>query len=188
MDFLEILREDNDLLDLLCDVCDIEIFSEFKIPEDECGHLTYNIAGKTFARAGSGSEYILLQDGSIGFWGSEGKCGRIADNLKEFFEFMVNCPYWLDYLDEEAYCDRESLEEYATEVFEEHMEDAEDIEFDLVEAQQELADRLGIEKKADVTDILMRFYHCTKREPRFIATYTENDGSMHSGTGSLFDR
>ena len=53
---------------------------------------------------------------------------------------------------------------------------------------QELAGRLGIEIKADAVDILMRFYHCTKRKPRFISIYTENDGSTHSGTGSLFDR
>ncbi|MCI8869682.1 MAG: hypothetical protein HFF39_03905 [Lawsonibacter sp.] len=60
--------------------------------------------------------------------------------------------------------------------------------FDLAEAQQELANRLGVEKKTDVIDILVRFCQCTKREPRFISTYRENDGSMHSGTGSLFDR
>ena len=101
---------------------------------------------------------------------------------------MVNCPHWLDYLDEEEYSNRESLEVYAREVFEEHIDDAEDMEFDLVEAQQELADRFGIEKKTDVVDILMRFYQCTKREPRFISTYREDDGSIHSGTGSLFDR
>ncbi len=188
MDFIQMLREDNDLSDLLCDVCDVEIFPEFKAPQDESGHLTYNISGKTFARAGSGSEYILLEDGSIGFWGSEGACGRIADNLKEFFEFMINCPYWVDYLEEGEYEDREELEEFAREVFEEHVENAKDIEFDLPEAQQELANRLGIEKKEEVADILLRFYHCTKREPRFISTYTEDDGSMHSGTGSLFDR
>ncbi len=57
------------------------------------GELTLMLCG--FAGAGSGSEYILLDHGSIGFWGSEGECDRIADNLKEFFEFMVNCPYWL---------------------------------------------------------------------------------------------
>lgn len=188
MDFIKILREDNVLSDLLYDVCDIEILPEFKKPQDEFGHLTYNISGQTFAKAGSGSEYILLEDGSIGFWGSEGECGRIADNLKEFFEFMINCPYWSDYLDEEEYRDRESLNKYAKEIFEEHIENAGDIEFNLPETQQELANRLGIEKKADVVDILMRFYHCTKREPRFISTYTENDGSIHSGTGSLFDR
>ena len=182
MDFIKILREDNDLSDLLCDVCDIEILPEFKKPQDEFGHLTYNISGQTFAKAGSGSEYILLDDGSIGFWGSEGECGRIADNLEDFFEFMVNCPYWLNYLDEGEYQDRGELYEFAKEIFEEHMENAEDIDFDLLEAQQELAARLGIEKKTDVVDILIRFYHCAKREPRFISTYTENDGNTHSGT------
>ena len=90
MDFIKMLGENTDLSDLLWDVCDVEIFSEFKTPQNECGHLTYNIPGKTFARAGSGSEYILLEDGSIGFWGSEGECGRIADNLKDFFEFIIN--------------------------------------------------------------------------------------------------
>ena len=174
MDYIKMLREDRRLSDLLCDVCDIEVLPEFRMPEDEFGHLTYNIAGKTFARAGSGNEYILLEDGSIGFWGSGGECGRIADNLKEFFEFMVNCPHWLDYLDEEEYSDRESLEVYARE--------------DVCSSDLELADRFGIEKKTDVTDILMRFYQCTKREPRFISTYREDGGSIHSGTGSLFDR
>ena len=70
MDFIKMLREDNELSDLMCDVCDMEILPEYRKPEDEFGHLTYNISGKTFARAGSGSEYILLEDGSIGFWGS----------------------------------------------------------------------------------------------------------------------
>ena len=188
MDFIKMLREDNELSDLMCDVCDMEILPEYRKPEDEFGHLTYNISGKTFARAGSGSEYILLEDGSIGFWGSEGACGRVADSMTEFFEFMVNCPYWSDYLDEEEYLDREGLSEFAEEIYEEHVENAKDIEFDLPGAQRELADRLGVEKKDNVVDILMRFYHCTEREPRFVSTYTENDGSMHSGTGSLFDR
>lgn len=188
MDFIEKLRKDYNLLALLSTACDVEILPEFKPPENEFGHLTYNIPGTTFAQTGSGSEYILLEDGSIGFWGSEGECGRIADSLQEFFEFMVNCPCWEDYLDEGEYQNRGSLYEFAKEIFEDHMENVGDIEFDLHEAQQVLADRLGIERKADVVDILMRFYHCANREPRFISTYTENDGSTHSGTGSLFDR
>ena len=101
MDFIKVLRENHDLSDLLHDVCDVEILSEMTVPQDEGGHLTYNISGKTFAKEGSGSEYILLEDGSIGYWGSEGECGRIADSLEDFFEFVVNCPYWKDYLDEE---------------------------------------------------------------------------------------
>ena len=42
---------------------------------------------------------FLLEDDSTGYWGSEGKVGRIADNLTDFFELIVNCPYWIDYLD-----------------------------------------------------------------------------------------
>lgn len=188
MDYIKMLQGDSDLSNLLCDVCDVEILSEFETPQDEDGHLTYNLSGKTFAKTGSGSEYILLEDSSIGFWGSEGECGRIADTLKDFFELILNCPYWLDYLEEDEYQDRDDLREFAKGIFEEHVENAEDIDFDLPEAQQELAARLGIEKREDVVDILMRFYHCTRREPRFFSTYTENDGSIHSGTGSLFDR
>ena len=52
MDYIKMLRKDRRLSDLLCDVCDIEVLPEFRMPEDEFGHLTYNIAGKTFARAG----------------------------------------------------------------------------------------------------------------------------------------
>lgn len=187
MDFIKMLREDNDLSDLLCDVCDIEILPEFQTPEDEFGHLAYNISGKTFARAGCGSEYILLEDGSIGFWGSEGTCGRIADNLQDFFEFMVNCPYWQDYLDEDKYQSQEELRKFTREVYEELKNEMDLCGFHLSEAQQELADRMGIEKKTDVADLLMRFYDCTKREPRFVSTYTEDDGSTHSGTGSLIE-
>ncbi len=187
MDLLEMLRENPDLSDLLCDVCDVAILPEVQTPQDEGGHLTYNLSGKTFAKAGSGSEYILLEDGSVGYWGSEGEGGRIADSLEEFFEFVVNCPYWMDYLEEDEYQDKDDLREFAQEIFENHVESAKDSDFDLPEAQQELADRLGIERKADATDLLMRFYHCTTREPRFISTYAEEDGSTHSGTGSLFD-
>ena len=188
MDLIKSLREDYNLLVLLSTVCDVEILPEFKTPEDEFGHLTYNISGVTFAVAGSGSEYILLEDGSVGYWGSEGDGGRIADNLHDFFEFVISCPYWQDYLREEAYQDRERLREFAKENFERLRESFQENGVSLPETQQKLAEFLGIEKNSDIVDILMRFYSCTKREPRFISTYRENDGSTHSGTGSLFDR
>ena len=101
---------------------------------------------------------------------------------------MIFCPYWQDYLREEAYQDRERLGKFAKENLERLKESFHEDGIDLPQAQQKLADFLMIEKKADVMDILMRFYCCTKREPRFIQTYTESDGSVHSGTGSLFDR
>lgn len=187
MDYIKILREDKNLSELLCVICDVEIFPEFVVPQDEGGHLTYNICGRTFAREGNGSEYILLEDGSVGYWGSEGQGGRIADSLQEFFELMINCPYWTDYICEEAYQDEKSLREFAMEIFEEHKEEFLEDGVDLEVSQRELGNGLGIEIKADPVGILMRFYHCSKREPRFIQTFTEDDGSEHSGTGSIFE-
>lgn len=101
---------------------------------------------------------------------------------------MVNYSGWTDYLWEDAYEDAEELCAFAEEIYEEHVDNAQDLcDFDLPAAQQELAQRLGVEKKADAADILMRFYQSAKREPRFKYTYTEKDGTIHSGTGSVFD-
>ncbi len=186
MDYIKILREDHELSELLCVICDVEIFPEFVTPEDEGGHLAYSISGQTFAREGSGSQYILLEDGSVGYWGSEGQGGRIADSLGDFFELMINCPYWMEYIWEGAYQDEESLREFAEEVYEEHREETLEDEIDLLESQRELGERLGIEVKEDLVAILMKFYHSAKREPRFIQTYTEDDGSQHS-ISSLFE-
>lgn len=188
MDYIKMLREDSALADLLCEVSGVEVLSEFKTPQDEGGHISYNISGKTFAREKSGSEYILLEDGSVGYWGSEGASGRIADNLGDFLELVIFFPYWKDYIYEGACQDKELLDEYVEDVLEEHAKEDEEYWPDFLEARQELARRLGIRITADISDILVRFYGCTEQKPRLILTYTEDDGSVHRGTGSLFDK
>jgi len=63
--------------------------------------------------------------------------GRIADHLQDFFELMVNCFYWVDYLDEDAYQDQETLRVFTREVYKEHVKnDADLCDFNLPEAQQ----------------------------------------------------
>lgn len=186
MDLMKKLRKDEDLLEMLYEFCDVRILSEYDSPQDEQGHLAYNIAGKTFARADTGSEYSLLEDGSVGFWGSEGQGGRMADSLQDFLELIVHCPCWNEFLYEWAYETMDELRTFANEIFEEQQEEAEDDDYDWLEAQQELADCLGIVISDDPATILMRFYHAATREPRFIQTYTEDDGSTHCKT-SLFD-
>jgi hypothetical protein len=57
-----------------------------------------------------------------------------------------------------------SVDMFAKENFERLKENFKENGFDVSEAQQKLADYLGIGKKADVMDILMRCYRCTKRE------------------------
>ena len=38
-----------------------------------------------FARDGSGGEYHLLEDGSIGYYSSEGEAGRLAESMDALF-------------------------------------------------------------------------------------------------------
>lgn len=188
MDIIKILRENHDLSELLEDICDIKILPRFIPPQDEGGRLTYNIAGRTFAKDGTGGEYILLEDGSAGYWGSEGQSGRMADSLNEFFTLVVNCPYWQDYVCIEPYKDLESLSSFAKDIFDEYaqsFQEAPDINFYTI--HKELADGLGIALNKDLSEILMKFYHSAGRRPRLITTFTEADGSRHHSSGSLFE-
>ena len=42
-----------------------------------------------FAVDGAGGEYHLLEDGSIGYWSSEGAAGRLAESMDDLFHLIV---------------------------------------------------------------------------------------------------
>ena len=188
MDILEKLRNDSELAEKLKTVCDVEILDELKEPDDYDGHLTFNIQGKAFGRDASGSEYILLDDGTVCYHGSEGQNGRMAESIEEFFELVVNCPYWIDYLNKKLYKNTGKLNKKIIELEEECLEEEyEEDGASLKEVQRELAAGLGIELVENVADILIKFYESGNRNPRFIVTFKENDGSNTHGSGILFN-
>lgn len=185
---LEKLRANTDLAESLDDICDVQIFPRGKAPYDADGRLSFSMPGQVFARDGSGGEYILFEDGSVGLSGSEGECGRIADTMQDFFTFMVNCPFWQDYIRKNKYSDPKILQEFAAKTFEEHCEMAEeDLEMDLPAVQKEVAAQLGVTLYKDVTDVLMKFYESATRTPGIVAYFKEKDGSITDSSGSLFD-
>lgn len=188
MEMIFTLRNNEEIKELLSDFCDIDILPDSKTPQDEMGRLRYNIPGNTFAMDKSGGEYILLQDGSVGYWGSEGQVGRISDTLNEFFTLMLNCPYWQNYIVEEAYVNIEELRQFALAVSQEFVEEEQEFwDEDLGEIQKDLADKIGVILYADVAEeVLMKFYNSANREPKLIVTYFEKDGSKYSSSGSLF--
>lgn len=189
MEIINYIRHNEDVAELLGDICDIYVLPEDKSPQSENGHLTYNIPGMTFARSGNGSEYILLEDNSIGYWGSEGKVGRISDDMESFWKLIVNCPYWLDYVDYSQYQSMEKLKRFINIIQEEHMEMfLEDMDIQIEESQKKLAVMLDIPlADNNVENILMEFYYSATRIPQLIATYMEDNGKKHSSSGSLFN-
>lgn len=186
MERLEILKHNEELAQWLCRVYDVEIFKEFTKPEDEERHLEYSIGGKSFAREGTGSEFILLDDQTIGYWGTEGESGRLAENIQDFFELIINCPYWQDYARKEYYTDLEALPIIANKIRKEYVEYLKEEGIDFYKIQKYLADELNIKLYENIAeDVLLKFYKTTTRKPRLVTTYTEDDGSKCSEARTL---
>lgn len=180
---LQIYTEER--FELLRDSFDVELLEDFEDPESEDGHLTYSVLGKTFARDGSGGEYILLKDKTVGYWGSEGQCGRLAESLGDFFSLIVNCPWWMDVANACKYGDPFESDEALEALIEELREEYSHIG---PEMQEQAAEMLDVSQEEDLTELLRRFCECATREPRLVTTYREDDGSTHDSSGSLFEQ
>ena len=174
----------EEIMDMLRDSFDVELLQEHEEPETEDGHLTYSIPGKTFARDGSGGEYILLDDGTVGYWGTEGQCGRLAESLSDCFTLIVNCPWWMDVANACHYGDPFESEETHQELIDELREEYDDLE---PEMQEEAAEALEVELEEDLAALLRRFRDCAIREPRLVTRYQEDDGSITESSGSLLE-
>lgn len=188
IDMLDIIRSNDEIHICLENVFDINLLEEFRDIYDEDGHLKFNYEGKVFAIDGSGGEYILLNDGSIGFSGSEGRIGRIAEDVNDLFELVINCPYWEDYLNKEVYQDIEELRDFANNNFKTLLEDMRLDGIDLRNKQDMLAKELNLNLYSDIAQkVLVKLYEVSHRETTFYGEYTEADGEKHRSSGTLFE-
>ena len=88
-------------------------FKELSSVKDEYPDYEFNIDGKVFAEDGGAGVYVLLEDGNIGFacFDFPLECGRIAENLVEWFELLLNCAnFWWNYANREYLENFEMLE------------------------------------------------------------------------------
>lgn len=170
-----------DLIDAVCDCFDLEVLEESMAPEDEFGHLVYNLDCVCFGTDGSGGQFLLLEDGSVGYWGSEGQIGRFAEDIEQCLSFVVNIPNWMDLFgDDELFQDEELLDEFVEGC---KMDESEQVKL----CQVRVADALGLKMPGDVKDLLREFYRSATREPVFQGVYTEDDGETYPVGGSLLE-
>ena len=180
MDILEKILNNTELAEKIRLKCDIELYPELQDLYDEDGHITWNIVGKAFGADGSGGEFVLLSDGTIGFNSSEGETGRIAENMKELFSLLVNCPCFFDFLMIDLYKDKVLLKKYAEKIEKEYREEFSDItDYDWDEIKREIAKELDFSVDDNIAEnTLMKFYETATRELQYQATYHEDDGSL----------
>ena len=181
MDYLKILREDPDLADEFDSLFDFFLLDELSPRDDADGRCTFSLPGMAFARDGSGGEYHLLEDGSIGYNSSEGETGRLAENMDELFSLLVNCICWQDCWDAKQYLDSKTLEEYGQK---QRVINLEDIDVDI---WRRVANVLGISVDKELAPVLERFRKATQRQPLYQCVFHEDDGSLTESYGLMFE-
>jgi hypothetical protein len=133
---------------------------------------------------GGGGEYILLEDGSIGYLGAESECGRVAETLRDVFELELNCAYsWYNYAERKYINSPEML---AGDVLKYEVEgkaqfaDAYGNELpDYDTLRNEIAKALNLRISNDISkDILPAFFKSATREPLFF--FVDPDGERSS--------
>ena len=180
MDILSKILNNSKLAEKIRLKCDIELYPQLQKPDDMNGQITWNIDGKAFGVDGSGGEFILLSDGTIGFSSSEGETGRIAENIKELFSLLVNCPCFFDFLMPDIYKDKILLKKYADKIEKEYREEFSDItDYDWDKLKREIASELDLPVDDNIAEnTLVKFYKVATREPQYQSTYHEDDGSL----------
>ena len=138
MDYLKILHENPDLADEFDSLFDFFLLDELSPRDDAEGRCTFSMPGMAFARDGSGGEYHLLEDGSIGYYSSEGEAGRLAESMDDLFSLLVSCICWHDCCDAKQYVDSKTLEEYGQRQRNCNLEDMD------VDSLRRVSDALGI--------------------------------------------
>ena len=158
-------------------------FKELTSVKEEYPDYEFNIDGKVFAEDGGAGVYILLEDDSIGYvyFDFPLECGRIAENLVEWFELLLNCAnFWLNYADRKYLENLEALEKKVEESEPKGQEQFEDAYGDdmpsYLELQKELSEKLDIKIHDNIAkNVLQRFFKTAEREPKFMTKYVPDN-------------
>ena len=172
MDILEYIRGNDDLNNLLMNECDIYFYEETRATQFLENNEKYSLGCKAFAQDGSGGEFVFLEDNSIGFIGSEGEVGRVAENLNELLTFLIHAGFISDFSCKHIYKNKELLNKYCTGYVSKIRESYKAENKDWDEIRESIANRLSLPfNPYKLADFAITFYKAATREPIFSCTY-----------------
>ena len=176
MDILEYIRGNDDLNNLLMNECDIYFYEETRETQFLENNEKYSLGCKAFAQDGSGGEFVFLEDNSIGFIGSEGEVGRVAENLNELLTFLIHAGYISDFSFKHIYKNKELLNKYCTDYISKIRESYKAENKDWDEIRDGIAKKLSLTFNPDkLPDFAMTFYNAATREPAFSCKYLDGE-------------
>ena len=172
MEKLEAIRNNNHLRNLLLAECDIYFYDEIREVQFSYNNEEYSLACHSFAQDGSGGEYVILEDDSIGFIGSEGQVGRVAESLDDLLTFLLHAGSISDFSCRLLYQNKDLLVKFCQGFLKKARENyqAKGEEWDKVRTG--LAQELRLEFQPEqLKDLALKFYQSAIRTPQFTCKY-----------------
>ena len=176
MNLLENIRANKELNELLMRECDIYFYKEEQEIEFSGNNEVYSLGCMAFAQDGTGSEYVFLEDGSIGFISSEGVVGRVAESLEDLLTFLINVGCISDFSCKYIYKKEQLLEVYCNGYLSRVRTSHKDKNEDWDKIRGDIANKLGLSFEPDkLSRLAMAFYKSASREPIFSCKYADNE-------------
>ena len=176
MNQLQVIREDKQLRILLMQECDILFYDQLKEVEFSQNNEVYSLSPIAFAKDGSGGEYVILDDQSIGFIGSEGQVGRVAESLDELLTFLLHAGSISDFSCRLLYQNKHLLEKFSQGFIDKARENYQSKGEDWDKVRTGLAQELGLEFDPEkLQELALKFYQSAIRTPLFTCKYSHGE-------------
>lgn len=173
---LQVIREDNQLRNLLMKECDILFYDQLKEVEFSQNNEVYSLSPIAFAKDGSGGEYVILEDQSIGFIGSEGQVGRVAESLDELLTFLLHAGSISDFSCRLVYQNKDLLSKFCQGFINKARENYQSKGELWDKVRTGLAQELGLEFDPEkLQELALKFYQSAIRTPLFTCKYSHGE-------------
>lgn len=172
MNQLQVIREDKQLRILLMQECDILFYDQLKEVEFSQNNEVFSLSPIAFAKDGSGGEYVILGDQSIGFIGSEGQVGRVAESLDELLTFLLHAGSISDFSCRLLYQNKDLLSKFCQGFINKARQNYQSKGEKWDKVRTLLAQELGLEFELEkLQELAFNFYQSAIRTPRFTCKY-----------------
>ena len=172
MEKLEAIRDNNHLRNLLLAECDIYFYDEIREVQFSYNNEECSLACHAFAQDGSGEEYVILEDQSICFIGSEGQVGRVAESLNDLLAFLLHAGSISDFSCRLLYQNKHLLAQFCKGFIDNARENYQSKGEDWDKVRTGLAQELGFEFNPEkLQELALKFYQSAIRTPLFTCKY-----------------
>lgn len=176
MEKLEAIRNNNHLRNLLLAECDIYFYDHIREVQFSDSNEEYSLACQAFAQDGSGGEFVILEDKSVGFIGSEGQVGRVAESLDDLLTFLLHAGSISDFSCRLLYQNKDLLAKFCQGFIKKVRDNYRSKGEDWDKVRAGIAKKLRIYFNPDkLEELAMNFYKTATRTPLFTCTYYHGD-------------